>query len=130
MQSQGAIRVHRRPSAPILPLLAATGVVLVAIGAAYLVRGTSSVERPRAGAVPERVAPATEDWGFVLAADVNSVLRHRPGLEPVDFLRTHAFGWDGLTIEEVLATPTLVRELRMHPDLSPVDLIRLEARGS
>jgi hypothetical protein len=97
-----------------------------------VVRGLSSVEVPVEGPITvTRAVPVVEDWGFVLNADSTQVLRHRPGLEPVDFIRTHAFGWEGITLGEVFDDPALVKELRLQRgSLSAVDLVRMEARGS
>ena len=81
------------------------------------------------GPVVGGFAPLAEDWGFVLTSDTAQVLRHRPGLTPLDLVRSHAFGWEGLTVREVFEDPTLMNELRLHPSLSPIDLIRLEAQG-
>ena len=117
--------------------LAATAIVLVTIAALNLVRGISSeegrvVREPHVGELGSvgGSAPVTEDWGFVLNADTALMLRHRPGLTPQDLVRTHAFGWEGPTIREVLEDPALMKELRLQPSLTPIDLIRLEARGS
>ena len=52
-------------------------------------------------------------------ADTSRVLRHQ------------AFGWEGVALGEVFDSPALMKELRLkRGDLSPVDLIRMEARGS
>lgn len=131
MKATGAIQVPvRRHGASVLAL-AVAGILLVSIGAVYLVRGISSeagrlVREPAADAFD----PVTQAWGFVLSADTAQVLRHRTDLTPSDFIRTHAFGWEGPTIREVLDSPALMKELRRQPSLTPIDLIRLEARGS
>jgi hypothetical protein len=109
----------------------AGGVMLTAAGAGILwqdlaTEGGGASEPAKVQAT----TPASGGWGFVLRADSAQVLRHRPGLEPIDFISTHAFGWSSKTLGEVLASPALVKELRLQPQLSPVDLIRLEARGS
>ena len=133
MKTAGTIRVPVRRHLPIVPLMVATGVALVAVGAgiAWHDRATTGdrTGEGASGVARVQAAPA-EEWGFVLRADTAQVLRHRPGLEPVDFVRTHAFGWRGVTIDEALGNPVLVKELRLQPQLSPIDLIRLEARGS
>lgn len=118
--------------------LAVAGILLATIGAANLLRGTSAeegrvVNEPFVGELSPVIggsATVAEDWGFVLNAETAQVLRHRPGLTPQDLLRTHAFGWDGLTIREVFEDPALVKKLRRQPSLSPIDLIRVEAQGS
>lgn len=122
-------RVGRR--VPLAPLVVALGVLLVIVGAATLTGDDRPIRgRAAVAATPESAGPVLGDWGFVLRADANHVLRYRPGLEPVDFIRTHAFGWDGPTVREVFANLVLLRELRLQPQRSLVDLIRLEARGS
>ena len=131
MKATGTIQVPaRRYGAPV-PLLVLASALLLGIGAVYLVRGITSEEapierQPTVGAF----APASQDWGFVLNADTAHVLAHRPGLTPEDLVRTHAFGWEGPTIREVLRDPALVKERRLQPSLTPIDLVRLEARGS
>jgi hypothetical protein len=129
MKAAGAIRIPVRRRLSIVPVMIVAGVALVAVGAAHLGGGPSPVEGAARKAPVERVGTVNEDWVFVLRADTALVLRHRPGLEPADFLRTHAFGWDGVTVREVLTSPALVKELRLQPELSPIELIRLEARG-
>ena len=131
MKTTGAIQVPVRRHLPVVPFMVAAGVMVAAAGAGILWQdpeigdaGTSEPVRIQA------TAPAADEWGFVLRADTAQVLRHRPGLEPVDFISTHAFGWDGVTIGEVVHDPALVKELRLQRTLSPVDLVRKEARGS
>lgn len=131
MKAAGAIHLPARRHIPLVPVTIAVGVALTAIGAGYVARGLSSVEVPveRPGKVV-RVEPVTEDRSSILNADAAHVLRHRPGLEPIDFVRTHAFGWEGVTVGEVFDSPALMKELRLQPHLSPIDLIRMEARES
>lgn len=131
MKATGTIQVPVRRRVSLVPIILAVGVALVAIGVGYVVRGPSSVEPAEAPAVATwATAPAVEDWGFVLKADTAQILRHRPGLEPSDFVRTHAFGWEGVTVGEVFDSPALVKELRLQPHLSAIDLIRMETPGS
>ena len=131
MRATGTIQIPVRRHISLAPIMVAVGVALAAISAGYGVRGRSSEEPAQAPAGPTwATAPVTEDWGFVLNADTAQVLRHRPGLEPTDFVRTHAFGWEGVTVGEVLDSPALMKELRLQPDLSAIDLIRMETRGS
>ena len=131
MRATGTIQVPVRRHIPLVPVMIAVGVALAAIGTGYVVRGLSSVEVPRERpSTIVRAEPVAEDWSFILNADDAQVLRHRPGLEPTDFVRTHAFGWEGVTVGEVLDSPALMKELRLQPDLSAIDLIRMETRGS
>ena len=131
MKTVGAIGVPVRRHLPVVPFMVAVGVMLTAAGAGILWQdratgGGGALETARIQAA----APAAKDWGFVLRADTAQVLRHRPGLEPADFLSTHAFGWEGVTTSEAVHRPALVKELRRQRTLSPVDLVRMEARGS
>jgi hypothetical protein len=111
--------------------MVAVGVMVAAAGAGVLWHSLATAGTGTPGPVRiQATAPAAESWGFVLRADTAQVLRHRPGLEPAEFISTHAFGWDGLTIGEAVHDPALVKELRLRRTLSPVDLVRMEARGS
>jgi len=138
MKETGTIQVPVRRHGASVAALAAAGILLVTIGALNLVGRISSeegrvVREPFVGELAPVIggsAPVTEGWGFVLNADTAQVLRHRPGLTPRDLLRTHAFGWEGLTIREVFEDPALMKELRLQPWLTPIDLIRLGARGT
>lgn len=131
MRATGTIQVPVKRHISLVPIMVALGVGLVAIGAAYVVRGPSSVEPAEApSGATWAAAPVTEDWGFVQNADTAQVLRHRPGLEPTDFVRTHAFGWEGVTVGKVFDSPVLMKELRLQPHLSVIDLVRMEAQRS
>ena len=131
MKTTGTIGIPVKRHLPVVPFMIAAGVMATAAGAGILWQGLAT--GGGGASEPVRIqatAPASEDWGFVLRADVAQVLRHRPGLTPVDFVRTHAFGWKGLTLGESVHSPALVKELRLQRTLSPVDLVLMEARGS
>jgi hypothetical protein len=101
-------------------ILAATAlVVLRTIGVSL----DGSVGRWPPAAIEED-QPTAPEADFVLEAPgAAQILRHRPGLTPVDIVRTHAFGWKGLTVRDVLRSPELVSVLRHRPGLSPLDLV-------
>lgn len=116
------------------PAVVAFGLVIVLAAGVLVVRdmvasrGTPTVVT----AVEEQGSRPNEreDWSFVLGSPAVEVLRHRPGLRPIDVVRSHAFGWTGPTIHEVTSEPRYLRILRMDPTLSPVELVREVARGS
>ena len=131
MKTTGTIGIPVRRHLPVVPFMVAAGILLMAAGAGVLVHDLGTGDEGASEPVRiQATAPASEDWGFVLRADTAQVLRHRPGLTPVDFISTHGFGWDGMTLHEVVHNPFLRRELRLQRTLSPVELVRLEARGS
>ena len=131
MKTAGAMPIPARPRSVAVAALVVTGVLLVALGGGVLARGLGSGDP--VGLAPARIelaATPAQDWGFVLRADRAQVLRHRPGLEPADLVQTHAFGWAGTTVLDVLDNPALMKELRLQRTLTPIDLVRLEARGA
>jgi len=117
-----------------MPALIAFGLVVVLAAGALVVRAVvSSRSAPPVTAGVEERAPGSKervDWSFVANSPVVEVLAHRPGLRPIDVVRTHAFGWEGATLHEVTSQHRYLRILRMDPTLSPVDLVREVARGS
>jgi hypothetical protein len=110
---------------------------MVVVAAAALLATTMVVlqtTRIVIGAPAERFQPVEEEpaeraapeWGFVeRSPGAVDILRHRSGLTPADLLRTHAFGWEGLTIREALSSPELVGLLRHRPGLTALDLVRI-----
>jgi hypothetical protein len=120
----------RRTSA--VPVVAAAALLLVAAAIVVLRSEFTPHDGGREGTVGvERAVPsAGEGWGFVLGSSAVQVLRHRPGLTPADIVRSHAFGWEGLTVHEILSNPQYLRTLRLEPQISAVGIIRAEARGT
>ena len=118
-----------------------TAVFIGAVVVAALVAVALAVTLPRTR-TPAQAAPAASGrgtstgpsddfvWGFLLREPVAAVLGHRAGLEPMDLIRTHAFGWDGPTIHEVTSRARYLRVLRREPTLSPLDLVRATPRGA
>lgn len=128
MKTTDAMPITGRPRGIGVAALFAAGVVLIAVSGGVLVRDLRS--ESTTGTTPVRIETAVtpvQGWGWLLRADTAQVLRHRPGLEPADLVRTHAFGWTGPTEREIRRNPVLMRELRLQPSLTQIDLIRLEA---
>jgi hypothetical protein len=85
--------------------------------------GSTRRRPPAAIAEAQAMAP---DADFVLETrGAGQILRHRPGLTPADIVRTHTFGWKGLTVREVLSSPKLISVLLHRPGLSPLDLVEV-----
>jgi hypothetical protein len=116
------------------PAVVAFGVAVVLAASVFLVRDVVASRGTRAVPVVEEERASRsgepEDWSFVLESPVVKVLAHKPGLRPIDVVRSHAFGWTGPTIHEVTSQPRYLRILRMDPTLSPVELVGDVARGS
>jgi len=114
---------------PATPAVIAFGIVIVLATGVLVVRDmVASRSTPTVSAAASEQTSRTnerEDWSFVLGSPVVQVLRHRPGLRPIDVVRSHAFGWTGPTIHEVTSKPRYLRILRMDPTLSPVELVRV-----
>jgi hypothetical protein len=126
----GTIRTPAPKRALWAPIVVAACALGLAIGVALLLRGSTRIGPAGGSVASHQQQVAAPDWGFVLSADEAQVLRHRPGLTPESFIRTHAFGWDGPTIAEVQRDPLLMRVLRRADgELSVIQLIRSEARG-
>lgn len=123
------VQTIRRVS--IVPIVVAAALLIAAVGAIGLRSELASRHTGGAPAAVGHVASAVEgeDWGFVLDSSVVQVLRHRPGLSPADVVRSHAFGWSGVTLHEAVSRPQYLRILRREPTLSPLDLVRMEAQG-
>ena len=119
---------------PATPAVIAFGLVIVLAAGVLAVRDMVALRSTptESGAAAEQASRSNdrEDWSFVFGSPVVEVLRHRPGLRPIDVVRSHAFGWTGPTIHEVTSQPRYLRILRMDPTLSPVELVRDVARGS
>jgi len=131
MKTTGTIGVPTKRHLPVVPLMVAAGILLTAAGAGVLVHDLGTGDGGTSEPVRlQSAASVSEDWELVLRADTAQVLRHRPGLTAVDFISSHAFGWDGLTLHEVVHNPFLRRELRLQRTWTPIDLVRSEARGS
>ena len=124
--------VMRMRHTPSVPVVAIAMLVAAALAATVLIvlrtTGVSfdgSAVRPPAATTESAQATAPE-WDFVLRSPgAAEILRHRPGLTPVDIVRTHAFGWEGLTIREALDSPKMIEILRHRPGLTPLDLVRI-----
>jgi hypothetical protein len=114
---------------PATPAVITFGIVIVLATGVLVVRDVVASRSPptESGAASEHTSRTNEreDWSFVLGSPVVQVLRHRPGLRPIDVVRSHAFGWTGPTIHEVTSKPRYLRILRMDPTLSPVELARV-----
>ena len=121
--------VMRMRRSPALTVAIAMFVVVAVVGTAVAVLQTTgesfeaATERPLPQAT--EVAAATPHvWDFVLRSPrAVKILRHRPGLTPIDIVRTHAFGWTGLTISEVLRSTKLMEVLRHRQGLTLLDLV-------
>lgn len=126
--STTAVRKHPR-SLPILAMVAIEAVALVATILIMLrVTGVSfhGAQEGPTSAATDTTQVSPPEWEFVLRTPgVVSILRDRPGLTPLDIIRTHAFGWEGLTIREVLASPKMIDILRHRPGLTALDLVRI-----
>jgi hypothetical protein len=128
-----AMQVQTIRRVSMVPIVVAAAVLIAAVGAIGLrselasrhTVGTQAVAVGQGASAVEG-----EDWGFVLDSSVVQVLRHRPGLTPADVVRSHAFGWSGVTLHEAVSRPQYLRILRSEPTLSPLDLVRMEAQGS
>ena len=110
------------------PAVIAFGIVIVLATGVLFVRdmGASRSTPIVSAAASEQTSRTNEreDWSFMLGSPVMQVLWRRPGLRPIDVVRSHAFGWTGPTIHEVTSKPRYLRILRMDPTLSPVELVR------
>ena len=125
--------VMRMRRSPALPAVAIAMFVVVALAGTVVavlqsdrrvVRGDDSNDlRPRRRSQRPATPPV---WDFVLRSPgAVEILRHRPGLTPIDIVRTHAFGWKGLTIGEVRRSTNLMEVLRHRPGLTLLDLVRI-----
>jgi hypothetical protein len=130
MRTTGSMPIPVRRRVPLVPAMVALGVAVASVGAGLAWRDLST--RGSTAPVRTQIASAAQgqDWRFVLNAPVVEVLRHRHGLTPADVVRTHAFGWEGATVREVLRDPVFVRTLRLDPTRSPLDMVRMEVRGT
>ena len=110
------------------PAVIAFGIVIVLATGVLFVRdmGASRSTPTVSAAASEQTSRTNEreDWSFMLGSPVMQVLWRRPGLRPIDVVRSHAFGWTGPTIHEVTSKHRYLRILRMDPTLSPVELVR------
>jgi len=127
-----AQNIRRRAKyTPVAPFVI-IGAVLAAGLMAVVVRDRLTAREPTLNKVAvQRVVMAdeAEDWSFALGPNTAQILRHRPGLTPVDMVRSRAFGWTGLTIHEVTSRPQYLRILRHGQGLTPIDLVRNAALG-
>lgn len=123
------MRMRRSPALPTVAI--AIFVVVVVVGTVVAVLQTTgesfeaTTERPLPQAT-ELAAATPQVWDFVLRSPrAVKILRHRTGLTPIDIVRTHAFGWKGLTISEVMRSTELMEVLRHRPGLTLLDLVRI-----
>jgi hypothetical protein len=124
------MRMRRSPALSAVAI--AIFVVLVVVGTLVAVVQTTgeSFEATTGRLLPqstELAAGTSPAWDFVLSSpQAVEILRHRPGLTPIDIVRTHAFGWKGLTISEVLRSTKLMEVLRHRQGLTLLDLVEIQ----
>jgi hypothetical protein len=121
--------MRRSPAPPAVAI--AIFVIVAVVGTVVAVLRTTgesfevTTERPLPQAT-ELAAATPHVWDFVLRSPrAVEILRHRPGLTPIDIVRTHAFGWKGLTISEVMRSTELMEVLRHRPGMTFLNLVRI-----